>query len=368
MFAMDRNFGVFFCRGIAVLLAACLLLAASNPAMAQQASDEQYCQRDQCSLSEPACGFDDICCDDMGCDGPVRCRSCPPRARFFAGFEATFVKPRFENNTAFSVMEADGASFESFRDTEFDYDLDFAPRVFLGWQRNDGVGMRVTWWQFDQEAAIASANPPANGFGAISHPTFGDVDISSVIPTDTFSASSDLSAYTIDLEATKQTSFSNWDLGVGSGIRFARTEQSYRAQLRDTNNVLRGQIDYRNSLEGFGPTISLDAYRPFSSQSGIFCKARGSVLFGDGESQLTAIEDADLTTPFNTTRTTSRDDLLSISEVKVGYRWKARKGRGQVFRPFFSVAMEGQIWNGVGNATSEEGTLFGFNTGVGVDW
>ena len=136
------------------------------------------------------------------------------------------------------------------------------------------------------------------------------------------------------------------------------------------NSLLRGQIDFRHSLEGFGPTISLDAYRPFGSQSGIFCKARGSVLFGDGESRLIAGEDLDLTTPFNTTRTTSRDDLLSIGEVQLGYRWQGRKVSRRAYRPFCSIAMEGQIWNGAGNASSEEGTLgfFGFNVGGGLSW
>ncbi len=339
------------------------------------ACGNDYCRGDSVGCSSRVGCSSAVGCDDIGCGDSV-CGSlggrnvCRPRAGFYAGFEATFVKPRFENNTAFTVMESDGASFESFSDTEFDYDLEFTPRVFLGWQHGDGVGMRVTWWQFDHEAATASANPAANGFGAITHPTFGTVDISSAIPTDTFSAATDLNAYTIDLEATKQTSFSSWDLGLGCGIRHAYTEQSYRAQLRNTNDVLRGQINYRNSLRGLGPTISLDAYRPFGCQSGIFCKARGSVLFGDGKSNLAALEDADLTTSFNTTRTTGRDDLLSIGEVQVGYRWKARQRQGTSFRPFFSVAMEGQIWNGAGNATSEEGTLgfFGFNTGMGVDW
>jgi hypothetical protein len=35
-----------------------------------------------------------------------------------AGVELTFLQPRFSDNPAFSVMQADGSSFESFRDSQ----------------------------------------------------------------------------------------------------------------------------------------------------------------------------------------------------------------------------------------------------------
>lgn len=307
---------------------------------------------------------------DLGCGDAVGGGTCVSRPEVFAGFEATFVKPRFESNVAFTTMEADGASFESFSETEFDYDLEFTPRVFVGWQNDGGVGLRTTWWQFDSSAATASASPPANGFGTITHPVFGSVDISSVVPTDTFSAASDLSVYTIDIEATRETSFCGWDLGVAGGVRYARSEQGYSAELSDNADTLRGSINYRQSIEGFGPTISLSTFRPITDDAGFFCKARGSVLFGDGESTLAAVEDADLTTPFNTTRTTNRDDLLSIGEIQLGFRWQSLAKRGQPYRLFLTAALEGQIWNGGGSATSEDGSLgfFGFNTGVGATW
>jgi len=157
---------------------------------------------------------------------------------------------------------------------------------------------------------------------------------------------------------------------VGGGIRYASTEQRYFAQLRYSGNDLRDQIDFRHSLEGIGPTISLEAQRPWSRTLSTFCKARGSVLFGDGESHLNAGEDLDLTNSFTTTRVTSRDDLLSIAEIQVGVRWQARSYRGRILTPFLTTAFEGQIWNGAGNASSEEGNLgfFGFNSGFGVNW
>ncbi len=308
------------------------------------------------------------CCDVCtGCGDGV---TYSPGQSIYVGFEAAIVKPRFENNQAFTVMSSDGALFETFNEIDFDYDMHLTPRVFIGWQRCDGIGLRATWWQFDHSADNLSANPPANGFGEIALPPFGDVDISSNIATDTFNAASELNAYTLDLEATRQASLSSWSIGVGGGVRYAYAEQRYFAQVRETGNVLRDQVDFRHSIEGIGPTISIDAYRPWTHQISTFCKARGSVLFGDGESRLNAGEDLDVVNSFNTTRNTSRDDLLSIAEIQIGIRCQASPNRRRAIKPFVICAFEGQIWNGAGNATSEEGNLgfFGFTTGGGFHW
>ncbi|MCA9167400.1 MAG: hypothetical protein KDB23_07010, partial [Planctomycetales bacterium] len=91
-----------------------------------------------------------------------------------------------------------------------------------------------------------------------------------------------------------------------------------------------------------------------------------SILFADGESKLDAGEDLDLTTPFLTDKVTSRDDLLPIGELQVGLEWQPPATR-YAMQPFVRAALEGQIWSGAGNATSEDGNLglLGFHVGIG---
>lgn len=333
--------------------------------------DDLYCD---IGCGDAVCGVPDDCAtcgipDDCGCDP---CQPCAPHrcGGWFGGFEAVMVQPRYGSNEAYTTMNADGASFESFSTTEFDYGLEFSPRVFAGWQNSEGVGVRAAWWQFDNGAATASTSPPANGLGSITHPALGGVDISSSAATDVFAAAADLDVYAIDLEFTKTKSFRVWDIGVGCGFRYASVEQSYRAAVTDAADAELGSIDYSHKLDGYGPTVSLDAYRRFFSDAGVFCKARGSALFGEGSSRLLAVEDATLTSALTTTRTTYRDDLLPVGELQVGFRWEGAPRRGQVFRPLLSLAMEGQVWHGAGNASSEDGALgfYGFNAGAGLNW
>lgn len=314
-------------------------------------------------------GCEIVGCGDATC-GDVASGGCATSATFYTGIEFTFLKPHYDDNVAFTMLDGSATGDSAFTDVEFDHDTEFTPRVYLGWRHRDGVGLRVTWWAFDHEAQSASASPDADGFGQISHPPFSGVDISSVIPTDVFTAGSHLEAYAIDIETTQEACLGGWDVVVAGGVRYADVEQGYRAQLQNAAGDQRGTIDYRQGIDGIGPTISLGASRPLGRLTTLFCKARGSVLFGDGESFLSAAENLDAPPEVATTRTSSRDDLLSIGEVQVGFQWQGRRRRMMPYRPFASVALEGQVWNGAGSATSEDGSLgfFGVNTGIGLAW
>ena len=335
--------------------------------------EENYGPACGCDNSyEPSCGCDSCAGGEYlgGCDssggGYASC-SRGGRMSWNVGFEWSFVKPRFSENVAYTTMTGDGANNSTFIDTEFDYDLELTPRVWLEAGLSKNWSWRLSYWQFDHSPDLESTSPNANGFGEITHPSFADVDISTTIPTDTFFASSKLNAYTIDLEALKQARLCGWQLGVGGGLRYASVEQEYFSQLRNTGNVLRGQIDFSQALEGIGPTVSLSARRPLLPSVQLVCAARGSLLFGNGSSSLAAGEDLDLANPFSTTRLTSRDDHLPISEARVGIEWLSPKKHSRSWQWMLSTAMEGQYWGNAGNASSETADLgfFGFNFGAG---
>lgn len=301
-----------------------------------------------------------------GCATSAMAEPCVRQSQVNAGVEFTLLKPRFDSNTAFATMEADGASFESHSNTEFTYDLEFSPRIWLCANRHDGVGICVSFWQFDQGTATETA-APENGFGRIDHPQFGDVDISTTVPGHRFEATTSLEACVIDVEATKRTRLRSWSVAFGTGLRLASLEQTYAAQLTNSNGVALGSIDYRHSVDGLGPTMSLSALRPIFPCLSVYGKARGSLLWGDGDSNLNTGEDLDLATPFKTTLVHERDDMLAIAELQVGLLWLANSCDQRPFQPFVSTAFEGQFWSNAGNATTTTADLgfFGFSIGVG---
>lgn len=326
---------------------------------------------------------DEGCCDDSCCGG-----CCEPSCgvagggygpiglgyypTWFAGAEFSFVKPRFSQNVAFTSIDDNGAGTRLFTDTEFDYDLEMTPRVWLGAAFAESWSWRCTYWQFDQSPATEIASPAAGGNSFITHPNFGtsspeftDVDLTTNVPTDVYTAASDLNAYSIDIEAVKNSRLSGWLLGVAGGMRYVSTEQNYNATLSDGVDVT-DQLDYTQELEGFGPTISLSGMRPIFHRVNIVCAARGSLLFGDGVSRFNAVEDLGGTNE-TTIRVTNREDLLPIGEARLGLEWMSQKS-SRSYRWLLTTAMEGQIWGNAGNATSETADLgfFGFNLGAGI--
>ena len=349
----------------------------------QGGCDQGGYEMGSCDTCYDACCDD--CCDD--CCETVCCGSvCGGAAGgCYVGFEATFLKPHYERNIAFNEDETvdtgnTNTSQVDFFADNYEYNTEFSPRVFVGWENCCGVGVRATWWQFDHGADLINVRPIATS--NIATPVFGESTATSpnnvgrglailADPTQALSLQTGIDAYSIDIEGTKATNFCCWDLGVGCGIRYARVEHSTRGTTVDDQDGQIGDLAYRQSLEGIGPTISLYAFRPLSCQCGVFGRARGSLLFGDGDSSLTTtLTDvaAGATGTFN--EAVTRDDVLPIFEMQVGWQWQGATPVYATYVPFATIALEGQFWHGAGNASSEDGSLgfFGVTSGMGVRW
>ncbi len=299
-------------------------------------------------------------------DSSCQADTCRLTSHWLAGADLVLLRPFFSHNPAFTVMQADGTSFENFTDTNFTYDLAMSPRIWLEYRSANDFGVRTQFWQSDQGSKAAATSPPANGFGRVIPPTFDGVDISSTIPTERFSANSGLQAYYVDAEVTKRGSFSSWDVVGSAGLRYASVEQHYTAQLRTGAGALAGLLDLQHRIEGIGPTLAIETRRPLFSGLTLFASGRGSLLFGQSQATFVGGEDLDLATPFHTTYHSSQDSLLPIGEMQLGGEWWSPTSSVGQF--FVRSALETQFWNSVGSASSENGNLglIGFSLGVGL--
>ena len=304
-------------------------------------------------------------CSSASCDSRGGRGSMP---RWSAGIEFAILKPHFSNNVAFTTIQSDGASFETRQETDFDYDSKLAPRIWIHASRGADLGLRFHYWQFNYGSEVAMGSPDASGFGRVFHPDFADIDLSTTAPGSVFEAESNLNTYVFDLEATKTEAFCNWTLMASAGLRFADIEQTYTARLINEQGRQQGSIFFQHDNQGIGPTFSLRAQRPFLPRFSLFGMARGSLVFGEGVSNLSGIEDQDLDTQFTTSQRTERDEVLPIGELQVGLQWVPPCFGA--WQPYIHLAMEGQVWQNVGNAANEVGDLglFGVNVALGFNW
>ncbi len=290
-----------------------------------------------------------------GCCEPC----CPPvQTGFYGGIEFLFLKPHFENSTAFiSSQNGNIGNRSDARSHEFGYDWDAASRLVLGYTNDCGLGFRTRYFHYDHD----SDRPIVNVV-----PGVGDVQTPAVDPilgngqqffldngnSPEFTAQSSLKLQTWDFEVTNQLTFCRSLVTVGGGLRYAQMEQRYRAISRWPNNGAVSEVmSNHRDFEGVGPTLALDLLRPISCCSGLslYFSGRGSALFG--ESDQVYRKSNPLANPANESfvRNDSNNSLY-IAELGLGVQYT----RGCFFG---RGGWEGQYWAGAGGPITNSGSL-----------
>jgi hypothetical protein len=322
-----------------------------------------------------------------------------------AGFY--FLQPYFESNpvSTFTGHIFTDASIPTTttRTDEFEYDAGFSPRAEVGVVGNNGFGIRVGWWQFDQVArsrpttdkdktgSTLIGSAPVLGVPGFTSPSAAALKFG--VFNETLRFATHLKTTVVDTEAVQQTQADVWTLLFSGGVRYTYLSEDYSATrfnaagsgksgktkvflIEDSDIVAEG-----HSFAGVGPTVAIDASRPIGTLGfALYGVARTSLLFGTGKIQSYESSRTDVigsggvkAKPVAYTNLlflndgTERDDLLPVGEVEVGGQWARRLGRVGVF---VRVGLVGQAWWGAGNATSENGNLglFGMTLAGGFDY
>jgi hypothetical protein len=307
------------------------------------------------------------------CDSCQQADCCCHRGCLAAGFAFVLVQPHFENDVAFITSSATTATTGNGRlinndATAFDYDLELSPRVWLEYCKSNQLGFRATYWQFDHAAPgrEATRGETAEDDIIVIRAPIDDIVIAADQAGDVFRAGTTLDMDVIDLEGTKWTDFCSWQFGATAGLRYASIRQTYFARVTDNEGDPLDAFGASHRFDGVGPTFSLEIRRPMGCLTW-FSMARGSLLYGDGEAGFTALDQITPTTVTTTTASRSeRNDVITAAEVQFGLEWCRQYCGGK--RMFCRTAMEGQVWQGAGNAISEDGDLglFGFHIALGM--
>lgn len=199
--------------------------------------------------------------------------SCPffP-AGWVGGAELTLLKP-------FHSMGIQGV-----QGTDFSFDLEPSPRLWLGYSAPSGLGIRARYWEFDH---------------AISGP--------SIVAGRTETVAFD--TYAIDLEFTGWAGASpQWNILLGGGVRYVEYTEHSHSTINLTGAL---GLLHEFQFSGFGPTVSAYVYRPMRWNFGPFANLRGSVLMGDEVEISTSISND-----------TELDNIRSIWELQLGAQWR----------------------------------------------
>ncbi|MCL4195274.1 MAG: hypothetical protein KJZ87_26285 [Thermoguttaceae bacterium] len=323
--------------GAVAFLAGCL--AASTAALG---GDQPPAAPVPSDLSGPAASCDS--CGDVGCDWGCGGINFGGSTGLVAGFEMTFLKPHI--NAAESIAIIPGLPLTEIEDNEYNA----SPRFWLGYVGDCGLGWRIRWWEF---------NHTLNG------ETFEIVGIGNIL----VESLGGLEVEALDIEMTQEIDLGLWDMTVGGGVRYGRTEH-VTAQLYD--DVLMAGFDdlaVASDFDGIGPTLFAEMRRPVGCNGFAFVgNMRASLLFGEDK----------LAAGFDDTDDglliveTAQDNVVGVLEAQLGGEYSSDIGCGT--RVFARGMAEGQLWTdatrqiniAANSIESSDIGLVGLTFGIGV--
>jgi len=296
-------------------------------------------------LQPAAYGSDASCCaaaiDDCGCDD-----CCGGGWSWFAGYENVIVKPIFSGNTA--VFDENGA--DPTVHSSFDWEMEYSPRFFFGFQNGCGTAITARYWTFDHTTAFSRTEVGGEDLavrpGSFTSPSLG-VD-------GTVNASHSLKMDVIDLEASQRVDLGCLIITAGGGIRYADMEQSgFWSETGGSEEMI-----LNHDFRGAGPTVMMEFSKPVGCWD-VFVLTRGSMLMGERNWRL---QDEDLNNP---DERYSYDTIVGVGEMQLGVERNYCLSSGSIFS--LRAALESQLWFNGGSISAGEASTAARGTGPRAD-
>lgn len=312
-----------------------------------------------------------------------------PRTGFSAGASFLLLKPYFSNNTAFTTRTNIGST-PADTTTDFPWEMRPAFSGWVGWSTARGLGVRSTYFVFDQQSIPTSTNlTTAQGPTTAIRPPKGLLDLAGggasfrspgiALLTggqDLLTFSSGLGLYVIDLEATKTAHWADLAFVFSGGGRYLHLNQDYRANLTNQFSTASETqtLTFNHMFQGAGPTLATEMYYPLGIVPGLslYGSFRGSLLLGrfnqTATLSQTVVDPNNLvggSATINNGNSSSRESVMPITEMDLGFEYVTRVGRLQ---HLFRASAINQTYFGAGSSSQSDGnlSLFGARLSWGV--
>ncbi|MCA9231315.1 MAG: hypothetical protein KDA57_11725 [Planctomycetales bacterium] len=258
-----------------------------------------------------------------------------------AGVDLLFLSPKLSSTGIGNVFYGQGVgAIDAASGSISGSELDFAQRLIIGYEGDQGGGVQVRWFTFDNQVGYN---------GEVDHETDGLVSLTGFL---------NLDVDALDAEFTQRGEFNVWDWVATAGARYARV--SIREDISDPGM----DIDWESfsdtvwfgstgvQFEGAGPTVSVEGSRPiFTDEISFFGRARTSLLYGEVEQFSAWRAGGGIIIP---------DEFVQVWEVQAGLQMEREYDS---FDWLLGIFWEAQRWDSqlLGDLAFHG---FGINTGI----
>ncbi len=260
--------------------------------------------------------------------------------RFYAGAAVVIAKPHFKE--AFDYSQTSLVTGQQVL-VPFSYDYGPTPKVWLGVNGQNGIGLKSTYWQFDHDGAARSTSSDGTTLlGAHAATIIFPANIFTANPTESLLTSSSLWTETFDLCGTIDTSMGGIDLQGAAGVRYVGFRQDYSATIVDSIGIPQRFVDWERSYYGLGPTVQVEGRKRLrNTRLSLLMRGGGALLFGSKSIDRTVIGDQSPQPASPFLSLDGADEVVGVGEVSLGLEWAVNLARHQVA---LRGTYDGQLW------------------------
>lgn len=283
---------------------------------------------------------------------------CPDlKTGLHGAFEMIWIKPHFADDTAFVISD-----FTTYNSLPFENEYTITPRIWIGYQGDDGLGVRFRYWNYDKNArdrdllvplgADTEARVAVNdsqGFNAFIDGDAGEVML----------ARHGLEIHTADWEVTNQFRLMSSQVTVSGGVRYMSLRNDYMSAAIAPDESISESLLHNQRFEGGGPVFSVKASRALGDSGlSLFVRMRGSIAFGEASQRIVDTAGANVTS----FRQIDSNKSIAMGEMGAGLRYSLGSW-------FLRGSWEGQLWTDAGGPIRNTGDIgfHGFSLALGFN-
>ncbi len=257
------------------------------------------------------------------------------------GAAVVFAKPHFKE--AFQYSQTNLLTGQQTL-IPFNYDYQATPRVWLGYQRSDSFGFRVTFWNFDEDGQTSSNTADGfNIYGAHAVSIIFPANIFASMPGETLTNADSLKTQIYNYDVTYDAHVAGFDILGKLGLRYASLEQTLDSVVFDPTGTPIAQLNWKRAYDGLGPSVSVDAKKRLGlSPVSVVAQGGGAFLFGTKTLNRTVLGDQSPQPAAPFLSLEDADEVVGIGELGLGVEWCHWLANGHHL--LIRGQYEGQLW------------------------
>lgn len=292
---------------------------------------------------------------------------CAPIGGIYANVEFLFARAHYKESFEASTIDFLTGT-QQLHPFSFDYSL--SPRAALGFRTGEGLGLRATWWGYDDESKARSRTATFTQFPIANVVTvIFPAAIGATLPGDVLDSMSSMKAQTLDLEGTVDLYWGQTEISIGGGVRLASMDQRSHAHVTRGTDVIRS-LDWSREMDAAGPTVGVDGRRSLAtlgrSQLSLFGGLQGSLVLGENTLQRVVVGDITPMAAMTPPRVilSGANEVSGIFDMALGMELSQEFGK--MGRGFVRGQYDAQLWTAAGAPTL---TFLGFEGfGLALGW